>query len=151
MSVLGPSDMSNYIRLSWSLSAVSVLLLAVSGYLPWMAPAADATRIPSIGSYLFGYKLDISEILFLVLVTVGTVVAHALPWKRATAGVLCVLGLSYAVLPHYLVAQQSASLPQVFEPMIVGPALASIAGCVAVASGSLLLRDTADTPRWTKN
>lgn len=50
-------------RISGALTVASVLLLLVSGYLPWMVPASDATRIPDIGSYLFESELASVEIL----------------------------------------------------------------------------------------
>ena len=104
--------------------------------------APDATQIPSIGSYLFGYKLALIEIIFLSVATVASAVALALPWNRVKGGLLCTLGVGYAVLPNYLIAQQSTSLPRVFEPTMIGPALASVAGCLAVAAGAILLRDS---------
>jgi hypothetical protein len=132
--------MANTARVTLTLTVASVVLLAVSGYLPWMAPASDATKVPSIGSYLFGYKLTLIESIFVGVVTIVSGVTLVLPWNRAKGGILCLLGVGYAVLPHYLVAQQSASLPQVFEPVMAGPALASVAGCLAIAAGAFSLR-----------
>lgn len=134
-------------RVSGALTAASIVVLVVSGYLPWMAPAPDATQIPSIGSYLFGYKLALIEIIFLSVATVASAVTLVLPWDRVKGGLLCAFGVGYAVLPHYLIAQQSARLPRVFEPTMVGPALASVAGCLAVAGGTILLRDSVQTLR----
>jgi len=139
--------MDSRIRESGALTAASIILLVVSGYLPWMAPAPGATRIPDIGSYLFGYKLEDIEYIFLILATVASAVTLVLPWNRVKGGLLCAFGVGYAVLPHYLIAQQSASLPQLFEPMMVGPALASVAGCLAVAAGTILLKDSVQTLR----
>ncbi|MFC7028390.1 hypothetical protein ACFQH8_15030 [Halomicroarcula sp. GCM10025710] len=127
-----------------ALTVASVVLLVVSGYLPWMAPASDATQVPSIGSYLFGYKLTVIESIFVGVMTVASGITLVLPWNQVKGGVLCLLGVGYAVLPHYLIAQQSASLPQVFEPVMVGPALASVAGCLAVAAGAFSLRGSVE-------
>lgn len=139
--------MGSTIRLSGALTAASILLLVVSGYLPWMAPAPDATQIPSIGSYLFGYELALIEISFLIVATIASAVTLVLSWNQVKGGLLCAFGVGYAVLPHYLIAQQSARLPRVFEPTIVGPALASAAGCLAVAAGTILLRDSVQALR----
>ena len=49
------------------------------------------------------------------------------------------MGIGYAILPSYLVADLSRSLPEPFEPTVLGPALASLAGSVAIATGMLMV------------
>jgi hypothetical protein len=129
-----------------ALTVASIVVLAVSSYFPWMAPGPDATMIPTIGFITRGYRVAPAELIFLSVPTVASGVALILPWNRAKGGLLCVLGLGYAVLPHYHIAQRSVSLPRPFEPMIVGPSLASVAGCLAFAAGILVLRDSVETP-----
>lgn len=130
-----------------ALTVASVVVLAVSSYFPWMAPGPDATMIPAIGLFTLGYKVAFAEIIFLGVATAASGAVLMLPWNLAKGGLLCVFGVGYAVLPHFLVAQQSVGLPGPFEPTIVGPALASIAGCLTVAAGILVLRDLLETLR----
>lgn len=141
--------MPRSVRLSRALTVASFLLLAVSGYLPWATVQPDVTMVPSIGSYALGYKLGFVELLFLGVVGGVSVLAHAIPTQKATGGLLCLLGAGYVVLPHHVVAQQARSLPEVFEPTMLGPALASLAGCLAAVSGALLLATSGENGQFT--
>ena len=112
-------------------------------YLPWMVPNPAATRIPDIGLITRGFRFDEIEILVLVVATVASSFALIVPSDLSKGGLLCVLGLSYAVLPHFLIVCLHAGwVFQKFVPTFVGPALASIAGCLTVAAGTILLQDS---------
>ena len=128
--------------LSRSLTGASFLLLAVGGFLTWMAVVEGAEQVMAIGSFTLGYKLDFVELLFLGVVGGVSVLAHAIPAEKVTGGLLCLLGVGYVALPHFIVAQQARSLPRMFEPTMLGPTVASLAGCLAVVSGALLLTNS---------
>lgn len=132
------------VRLSRGLTVASFLVLAVGGFLPWMAVVDAADQVATIGSFTLGYKLDFVELLFLGAVGGVSLLAHAIPVEKVTGGLLCLLGAGYVALPHFIVAQQTRSLPPMFEPTMLGPTVASLAGCLAVVSGALLLTNSTE-------
>lgn len=128
------------IRKVMALTATSLGILAISMYLPWMVPNPAATRIPDIGLITRGFRFDEVEILVLVVATVASGFAFTVPSDLSKGGLLFALGLSYAVLPHFLIVYPNAGwVFQKFAPTFAGPALATVAGCLAVAAGTAVI------------